>query len=173
MDNFILDTANGKNNDLESKSAVELIDYLILNHHEYLKVELPRVTKLSYTIRRVHGNTHPELHEVEKTFKDIAEQIEDYIEEEENRFFLNVKEIKKLKLGDNLEVMDVESNNFKNKQIVIKEAFKKLRSQTSDNVAPDDGCQTFDLTYSLYNDIEEILYNEFHIENKYLFPKLI
>ena len=157
---------------LDSKTVVELIDLIILNHHEYMKAELPRVTKLSYTIRRVHGNTHPELHEVEKTFKDLAEQIEQYIGAEEHLFIL-IKDTKKLKIEYNLQVMEVESNNLKNRQIMIKDGFEKLKCQTNNNVAPDDGCQTFDLTYELYSEIEEVLNNQFDIENKYLFPKLI
>ena len=159
--------------DLSSKTVVELVDFIILNHHEYLKVELPRVTKLSYTIRRVHGNTHSELHEVEKTFKDLVELIGVYIEKEENRIFPNIKQYKKLNIEGSLEVMGVEANDLKNQQITINEAFIKLRSQTNNNVAPDDGCQTFDLTYELYSEIEEVLKNQFHIENRYLFPKLL
>ena len=159
--------------DLSSKTVVELVDFIILNHHEYMKVELPRVTKLSYTIRRVHGNTHPELHEVEKTFKDLVELIEGYIEKEENRIFPNIKQYKKLNIEGSLEVMGVEANDLKNQQITINEAFIKLRSQTNNNVAPEDGCQTFDLTYELYSEIEEVLKNQFHIENRYLFPKLL
>ena len=159
--------------DLSSKTVVELVDFIILNHHEYMKVELPRVTKLSYTIRRVHGNTHPELHEVEKTFKDLVELIGVYIEKEENRIFPNIKQYKKLNIEGSLEVMGVEANDLKNQQITINEAFIKLRSQTNNNVAPEDGCQTFDLTYELYSEIEEVLKNQFHIENRYLFPKLL
>ncbi len=164
---------NIREEDLNSKTVVELVDFIILNHHEYLKVELPRVTKLSYTIRRVHGNTHPELHEVEKTFKDLVELIGVYIEKEENRIFPNIKQYKKLNIEGSLEVMGVEANDLKNQQITINEAFIKLRSQTNNNVAPDDGCQTFDLTYELYSEIEEVLKNQFHIENRYLFPKLL
>lgn len=173
MDNLILDNFNGTSEDLASQSAVEIIDFLMLKHHEYLKVELPRVVKLSYTIRRVHGETHPELHEIEKTFKVIAEQIEDYIQVEESRFFPNIKESKRLNLGDSLEVMEVVANDLKNSQINIKEGFEKLKGQTSNNVAPDDGCETFDLTYKLYSDIEAVVNNMFHIENRYLFPKII
>lgn len=164
---------NFNEENLDSKTVVELIELLTINHHEYMKTELPRVTKLSYTIRRVHGNTHPELHEIEKTFKDIAEQIERYIDKEENQFFPNIKQYEKLNIEGNLEVMEVIANDLKNKQIRIKESFKNLRGQTNDNIAPDDGCQTFDLTYELYSEIEEVLKHQFNIENKYLFPKLI
>lgn len=163
---------NFNEENLDSKTVAELIDLLIINHHEYMKIELPRVTKLSYTIRRVHGNTHPELHEVEKTFKILAEQIEEYIDVEEHLFKL-VKDTEKLKIEDNLQIMQVESNNLKNRQIMIKDGFEKLRCQTNNNVAPDDGCQTFDLTYELYSEIEKLLNNQFDIENKYLFPRLI
>ena len=158
---------------MEKLSVVELIDKITLKHHDYMKVELPRVTKVSYTIRRVHGNTHPELHKVEKTFKDLTEQIEKYIEREENQFFPLIREYEKLEIDNNLKVMEVEANKLKNQQLEITECFKKLRSQTNDNVAPDDGCQTFDLTYELYSEIEEVLNKQFDIENKYLFPKLI
>lgn len=158
---------------MEGLKLVEVIDQITLKYHDYMKVELPRVTKLSYTIRRVHGNTHPELHEVEKTFKAIAEQIEKYIEHEENKTFQLIREYEKLKIEDNLKVMEVEVNKLKDQQLQITDSFKKLRSQTNNNVAPDDGCQTFDLTYGLYNEIEEILNNQFEVENKYLFLNLI
>lgn len=170
MNNLSMNNINEES--LESKSVVELIDLLILNQHEYMKVELPRVTKLSYTIRRVHGNTHPELHEVEKTFKTLGEQIEQYIEAEEHLFTL-VKDSEKLKIDDNLKVVELEVNDLKNRQIMIKDGFEKLKCQTNNNEAPDDGCQTFDLTYELYTKIEEVLKQQFNIENKYLFPKLI
>lgn len=158
---------------MEKLNLIELMDHITVKFHDYMKVELPRVVKLSYTIRRVHGNTHPELHEVEKTFKDIAEQIQQYIEREENRTFKLVREYKELKIEDKLEVIEVEVNILINKQLEINQGFEKLRSQTNDNVAPNDGCQTFDLTYSLYNDIEMAIKKQFDIENKYLFPKLI
>ncbi len=158
---------------MEGLQLIEVIDQITLKYHDYFKVELPRVTKLSYTIRRVHGNTHPELHEVEKTFKDIAEQIEKYIEHEENKTFPLIREYEKLKIEDNLKVMEVEANKLKDQQLQIIDSFNKLRSQTSNNVAPDDGCQTFDLTYALYNEIEEVLNNQFEVENKNLFLNLI
>lgn len=172
MEKLNLENINGENHNLDSKTVAELMDHLTLNHHEYMKVELPRVTKLSYTIRRVHGNTHPELHEVENTFKSIAEQIEQYIEEDEHLFTL-IKGVEKLKLGDNLQVVEVVANNLKNRQIMIRDGFEKLKCQTNNNIAPDDGCQTFDLTYELYTQIEGVLNNQFEIENKYLFTKLI
>lgn len=158
---------------MERLKLVEVMDHITLKYHDYMKVELPRVTKLSYTIRRVHGNTHPELHEVEKTFKDIAEQIEQYIDQEENNTFLLIKEYEKLNIDENLEIMQEEVNDLINQRLEIKESFKKLRSQTNNNVAPDDGCQTFDLTYSLYSEIEEVLNNQFEMENKYLFQRII
>lgn len=173
MDNWIWVNINESKDNLKAKTAVELIDYLTINHHEYVKVELPRITKLSYTIRRVHGNTHPELHLVEKTFKDLAELIEEYMGEEENRFFPNIRGYEKINSDNSLKIMEIVANNLKNKQLRITEGFKVLRELTNNNIAPDDGCQTFDLTYELYTDIEEVLKNQFHVENKYLFPKLI
>lgn len=158
---------------INSKSVMELIDMIENNYHKYFKEELPRVTKLSYTIRRVHGNTHPELHDVEKCFKDLVEQIDGYIEKEETQIFPNIRQYEKLNIKGNLDVMDVMANEVQNRQINIKEQFEKLRKLTNNNEAPDDGCQTFDLTYELYSQIEEVLKEQFEVEDKYLFPKLI
>ena len=45
-----------------------LIDQIMTTHHSYLRKELPVISELLFKVLNVHGEGHPELYEVHKTF---------------------------------------------------------------------------------------------------------
>lgn len=173
MDKFVLDDVSKENIDWGSKTVDDLIDRLTLIHHDYMKVELPKVTKLSYNIRRVHGEEHPELHQVEKTVKDLGELVEKYIVKEEESLFPLIREYEESKSEEIHGQLKQVISELKEEQKSISKTFEILSNETSGYMAPEDGCQTYDLAYSLLKEIEGFFHNQLEVETKHLFPKLV
>ncbi|NLW23057.1 MAG: hypothetical protein GXY88_07380 [Tissierellia bacterium] len=59
---------NDKEIHWENESLTELVNYILKNHHGYLKKEMPLLSKLTTTILKVHGSDHRELSQVHRLF---------------------------------------------------------------------------------------------------------
>jgi regulator of cell morphogenesis and NO signaling len=59
--------------DWESMSA--LVDDIVTTHHQFLREELPALGELVEKVRNVHGDSHPELAEVEREFEELDDEI--------------------------------------------------------------------------------------------------
>jgi regulator of cell morphogenesis and NO signaling len=74
-------------NDWRRASIGELCDHIVAAHHDKLRVELPRVEELLATVVRVHGEAHPELHDLQRLFATIRQELKPHLETEEQVLF--------------------------------------------------------------------------------------
>jgi regulator of cell morphogenesis and NO signaling len=73
--------------DWRQAGIAELCDHIVAAHHDRLRTELPRIAETLATVVRVHGAEHPELHDVERLFVTMREDLESHIEQEEQVLF--------------------------------------------------------------------------------------
>lgn len=160
---------NEKFTDWAKESPSKLIEYVVNNHHAYLNVELPKISKLLLKILGVHGKHHGELFKVHRLFNNLRTELEEHLVKEEEFLFPLIIQYEKgkdekvrsaaLKLIDEIEQEHTGAGDI----------IKELREITDHYSTPKDGCGTFDLTYKKLLELEVDLFQHIHLENNILF----
>lgn len=156
-----------------------LIDYIINNHHSYVRNAIDQMTPHIEKVALKHGNKYPELENAKSLFEDVAEEMISHMHKEETILFHIIRY-----LGDcqkfnerpkmsgfktvkhPIDAMEAEHSNAGN-------AMEKIRNLTNNFTPPADACNTFKLTYKELEDFEKDLHIHVHLENNILFPKAI
>ncbi|CAK7029318.1 iron-sulfur cluster repair di-iron protein [Tissierella sp.] len=150
----------------------ELVEYIINKHHAYLWDELPRISKLTTTILKVHGQSHPELSKVHKLFNTLKMELEEHLNKEETMQYPAIREYARTKSYADLERAINIINELEKEHTGAGDILKELRIVTDDYKIPDDVCPTFELTYEKLQEMESDLFKHIHLENNILFPRL-
>lgn len=164
--------SENKDIDWQQSSYSELIDHIVNTHHAYLNENLPKIGELTTKILRVHGANHQELTKVHKLFHRLKMELEQHLIKEEEILFPVIKEYEENPSQEQLEkttsvIEEVEDEHDEAGDIV-----KELRKITADYLVPDDGCNSYRLTYQLLEELESDLFQHIHLENNILFPRL-
>ena len=64
-----------------------LIDYIINNHHTYVKNSLTLIDEYASKVSKVHGTSYPEAVQIENIFKHVAEELKSHMAKEEMVLF--------------------------------------------------------------------------------------
>jgi regulator of cell morphogenesis and NO signaling len=152
-----------------------LIGYVVATHHTYLRRELPRLADLMAKVIGAHGVTHPEVHLVAETLREITDDLLPHLMKEEKVLFplaielLGAVEAPTFHCGsvtNPIRVMDQEHDR-------VGELLAVLRHQTGGYVPPSDACPTWRALYAGLADLERDTHAHVHLENNVLFPALI
>lgn len=157
----------------EWETPGELVDNIVAVHHEYLREELPELESLIDTVSRVHGENHPELHELGELFPELAEEMRTHIvEEEEDGFPI----IEKLDRGESLtddevETLNEEIEHFEDDHDETAEMLERIEELTNGYEVPDDACPSYRAMLARLEELEEDTHMHVHKENNVLFPE--
>jgi regulator of cell morphogenesis and NO signaling len=156
-----------------------LIDYIVNNHHQYVREMIPVVSAHVEKVAAVHGENHPETVDVAKIFGIIYKDLKQHMMKEEQILFPYIKYMVKAKQNN----IPAEAPYFGQvaKPIKMMEAehqaagdgFEAIRKLTNDYTLPEDACNTFKAAYKELKEFEEDLHKHVHLENNILFPKSI
>ena len=64
-----------------------LADYVEKKHHRYVREKVMEITPFLFKVRKVHGEHHPELVEIETLFIECAEELTAHMMKEERVLF--------------------------------------------------------------------------------------
>jgi len=156
-----------------------LIDYIINNHHHYIRSINPLVSDLSAKVVSAHGTNHPELIKISEIFSGLSKDLTQHLMKEEQILFPYIKNL-------------VNVNNYKTKfelpyfstvanPIRMMEAehtsagdeMFEIRELSNNYLIPKDACNTFKVFYKELKEFEEDLHKHVYLENSILFPKSI
>jgi regulator of cell morphogenesis and NO signaling len=155
-----------------SASLSDLIDHILLTHHEYLKRELPRLADIVAKVASVHGANHRELANVRNTFAALKAELDQHMMKEERILFPTIIAMESGGAGPlhcggidgPISVMEHEHDN-------AGRALATLRELTHDYRAPDDACNTYRVMLSSLAELELDLHQHISKENNILFPR--
>jgi regulator of cell morphogenesis and NO signaling len=161
---------DGTHDDWETPS--ELVEYIVETHHEPLREELPEMESLVDTVSRVHGENHPELHELAELFPDLAEELRTHTAEEEEEGF---PLIKKLDRGESLtdeefETLTEEIEQFEDDHEETAEMLERIEALTNGYEVHDDACPSYRAMLARLEELEQDTHMHVHRENNILFP---
>jgi regulator of cell morphogenesis and NO signaling len=156
-----------------------LIDYIINNHHQYVRRMIPIISLHADKVASVHGKNHPETIQIADLFLGVREELENHMMKEERILFPYIKQLYEAKKNNEqvspppfgtirnpINMMEAEHTN-------AGEALYKIRELSADFSLPADACDTFKALYSELKEFEEDLHKHIHLENNVLFPDSI
>ncbi|MCC6226123.1 MAG: iron-sulfur cluster repair di-iron protein [Microthrixaceae bacterium] len=158
-----------------SMAPAEFVDHLEATHHRYLHEEMPRLAELAIKVRGVHGDRHPELHEVAATYLELQADLDPHLAKEEQVLFPMIRELTSGAegatahcggIGNPIRVMMMEHDR-------AGELLAQLRKLTNGYQAPADGCASYQALYKGLEEFEADTHLHVHKENNVLFPTVL
>lgn len=166
---------SGADNHYESWSPAFLADYIIEQHHNFVRQNAPTMLHHARKVSMRHGNIHPENIEIEHHVTQLIAELLDHMEKEETTVF---PLIKRIAAGEN-----TGENNGENLEQLIAELegehtgagdlLEKVRELSNNFTPPANACTTYKLLYAELDAFEKDLHKHVHLENNILFPKVI
>lgn len=158
-----------------SMNAEQLISYILIKHHFYVKQAMPTILSHLERVMQKHGDRFPYMVEVFVLFKEVSEEMASHMQKEELILFPRIKEIEAVSsIGQNrkfaegyiagpIQVMEMEHDH-------AGELLYKIRQLTNSYTPPADACTTFRVSLAELKEFEEDLHKHVHLENNLLFP---
>jgi len=156
-----------------------LADHIEQKHHRYIEEKTPGLKQYLAELCNVHGDNHPELFEINKNFNESAGELAMHMKREELILFPYIRKMvaakqKNEKIGPPpFGSVEYPIQAMMSEHDIEGERFKKISQITNNYTVPDDGCNTYSVTFSLLKEFEEDLHLHIHLENNILFPKAI
>jgi regulator of cell morphogenesis and NO signaling len=156
-----------------------LADYIVHNHHRYVRESLPALEAFGTKVARVHGHARPELGDISEKLAELAEEMRQHMEKEERILFPFVKQMVNAQraqggrpvapfgtIGNPIGVMEDEHER-------IGELMAEIRSLSNEFQPPDWACNTYRALFAKLAEFEEDLHWHVHLENNVLFPRTL
>lgn len=165
------------NIEFDTWNEVNLIKYILDNHHSYIREKSPVIIQFLYKLCKVHGERHPELFEITNLFETSAKELHHHMIKEENILF---PEILKLFNSDqhaapyvssDFGTIDDPIHMMENEHESEGERFRKIAQLSNHYITPADGCTTYGVAFEMLKEFESDLHMHIHLENNILFPK--
>ncbi len=156
-----------------------LTDYIINNHHKYVRNAIPVITAHAEKVASVHGKNHPETIEINKIFSVVYKDLIHHMMKEESIIFPYVKYLIKVKNNESkLEkpffgTVQNPINMMEAEHTSAGDSLFQIRKFTDNYSIPADACTTYSAYYKELKEFEEDLHKHVHLENNILFPKVI
>ena len=154
-----------------------LADYIVANHHGFVRQAIPALLAHTQKIASVHGGSHPELHEVADIFEGVAEEMTAHMMKEEEILFPYIAGLAVASRGDGeapsapfgtvrnpIRMMEAEHES-------VGDAMARIRELTIGYRVPDEACTTYRVCLQELETFERDLHEHVHLENNVLFPK--
>lgn len=157
-----------------------LIDYIVNNHHAFVREKLPEIEFYAKKVAKVHGDQHRELKDILFQFLALKEELLDHLDKEEQLLFPYIKALIKWEhnkdkknskpyLGSaekSIEMMEAEHEE-------AGKVIAKIRRLSNNFNPPEDACTTYRIFYQNLEGFENDLHKHVHLENNILFPKAL
>ena len=154
-----------------------LADYIEKKHHRYVEERIPVIKQYLDKIVKVHGAKHPELLKINELFIASAGEFTMHMKKEELMLFPYIR--KMIRAQKNNVTLDAPRfGTVKNPiQTMMHEhdnegeSFRQIQELSNNYTPPEDGCNTYKVTFALLKEFQDDLHVHIHLENNILFPK--
>lgn len=164
----LINGAYKKNVVFSDMKAEQLIQYILIYHHFFIKQTVPQILGYLEKINAKHGDRFPQMSRVQTLFRNLSFELLSHMEKEEKILFpamvvLETKKEAAIPFTPVIEQMLAEHNE-------AGDLMEQIRILTLDYAAPENTCTTFQLTLTMLKDFEANLHKHVHLENNHLFP---
>ncbi len=144
-------------------SPAFLADYIVNQHHSYVRTAIPEISAFAKKVASVHGERHPELVKIDLIWQQLSAELLLHLEKEEKELFPYFKAAEK---GKELPLSALENEHEE-----AGLAMAQIRELSNDFTLPEDACATYRVLFQMLEDFETDLHLHVHLENNILFPQ--
>lgn len=155
--------------DISGLTPAELTVHIESTHHVYLKEALPRLTTLLEKVLQAHSSRHPELKALQVVYENLREDLLPHLLKEERVLFPLIVKLERKHAMSQMLAAEGPIRVMRLEHDEVGQLLKQMRTLTNNYVAPDDGCQSFELLYEELRKLEEDTHLHIHKENNLLF----
>ncbi len=156
-----------------------LVDYIMNNHHQYVRRMIPVISLHTDKVASVHGKNHPETLQIADLFLAVRDELEGHMMKEERVLFPQIKQMV-LNQKENSQFYPPPFGTIQNPIRMMEyehtnagDALQQIRELSNNYSFPEDACNTFKALYSELKEFEEDFHKHIHLENNILFPKSV
>ncbi|HEU5458086.1 MAG TPA: iron-sulfur cluster repair di-iron protein [Terracidiphilus sp.] len=156
-----------------------ICDHIVEAHHDYIRAELPRLEMLAEKVVARHGDTHPELAQIQQLIHSLGEELLEHLNKEEVVLFpyITNQERNLASCGPRpLGCFGVVRNPIRvmmTEHDAAGDAMARMRVLSGDFTPPEGACPTYRGFYQTLAEFEQDLHQHVHLENNILFPRAI
>jgi regulator of cell morphogenesis and NO signaling len=160
-------------------SAEQLVQYIILKHHFYVKQAMPTIYAHVDRVAYKHGSRFPYMIEVANLFRKVCEEMDDHMQKEELVLFPRIKELERAAFesdGKYLSDKTYITSPIEMMEMEHEEAgglMERINELTHNYSVPNGACNTFRVALAELQEFEQDLHKHVHLENNILFPKAL
>jgi len=156
-----------------------LVSYIQGNHHAFVRRTIPVLVNHTQKVAKVHGEAHPEMREVARLFREVADEMTTHMAKEEHILFPYIIALEQAK-GANTSTPATPFGTVRNPIRMMEaehesagDAMARIRSLTSGYAIPAGACTTYRVCLQELEAFERDLHEHVHLENNILFPRAV
>lgn len=156
---------------IESWPMGLICEYIVNNHHTYVKATLPQLLMMAERVAEVHGKEMSSLVELNFTLQELAVELQSHLEKEEQQLFPLIKKSEETGTFQKEEWGSLVAELY-DEHSAAGEHIHKIRALSQNFSYPDWACNTFKALYFNLEEFQDDLFQHIHLENNVLFPKV-
>ncbi|HMQ00700.1 MAG TPA: iron-sulfur cluster repair di-iron protein [Cyclobacteriaceae bacterium] len=157
-------------------STVLLCNFIVENHHTYVKNEIPEILRLLAKTSAAHSDENTELLLIHEQFNLLSEELLNHLEKEESVLFPLIQELSAKRISAEIfdkDQIKIPIELMEHEHELAGSLMKSIRSLSNNYMPPAHACPTFKATYLKLKDFDDDLMKHIHLENNILFKKVI
>ncbi len=171
---------SGAERDWRTAGLMELMEHILNKHHEYLKLNLPALSRRLAKVAEVHGAKDPDrLKAMTEVYGAMRAELEEHMHKEEVILFPFIERYG-WAAAQGLPMPPVPFGTIANPIRVMERehtsagaALARLRELTGGYTLPEWACDTVRALWRGLEELEQDLHMHIHLENNILFPRAI
>jgi regulator of cell morphogenesis and NO signaling len=158
----------------ENWNSALLVDYIVQNHHTYVKKAIPEIQAFLDKVCDAHGNDCLELLLIRENFLELSEELTNHMEKEERVLFPAIKRFESQNDASHPLASTLQSpvDAMEHEHVIAGDLVKQIRTSSNNYTPPDFACPTFKITYKKLQEFDNDLMRHIHLENNILFERV-
>ncbi len=166
-----LELADNTEDNYNEWSLDFLVDYIVNNHHSFVRKMLPELNFYAEKVARVHGERDPELYDILQNVRMLQEEMLGHLQKEEEELFPQVKEMVQQKKTGSVKAAIVEA--LEDEHDKAGELMATIEALTNGFNPPETACASYRVFFQNLEGFQKDLHKHVHLENNILFPKAL
>jgi regulator of cell morphogenesis and NO signaling len=157
----------------------KLATYIVSTHHAYVNRELPRLVQLAERVVNRHGDTRPELPQIQAKVAQLSQEMTEHQAKEELILFPHISRLESAQREGKPAPQGCFGSVSNPIAMMTREhdsagaLMAELRKLSQDFTPPAGACPTYIGFYAGLREFEQDLHRHIHLENNILFPRAI
>lgn len=173
LEKIALDTDAQTKQKPEAMASDELAEHIEVQHHHYLREQLPLISEWLDAVMRAHGLNHPELFELHQLYSHLRGDLEQHLVKEEIRLFPVYQAAASGRDPGNRQLIQEVIEELRREHENAGDLLHSMRRLTNDYQLPEDACATYDRLFRELAALESDLFEHIHKENNILFDRAL